>query len=184
MLYLNVIGDSQFVRFNKYCRTTPTQLEIHTTVAESGATIGQVRDYIKHHRPNACKFRPCAIFLGTNDLKLDSSSFDIKRQYQSLLKLIRKVYEPSLMVIVTLPSYARYMQSQQVLDKISSVNEFLATLSRPKSTIVLNWPKVTPRSFFTPKYYNGRVDLIHLSNIGMHYLESQMVQAIIAHSEA
>lgn len=175
-MQVHFVGDSQAKRWTEYCKRYQGRLEVYST-AFSGATVRQVRDFLKESG-SSIRGIPCTVFLGTNDLKTSASVYDFKKQYLSLLKVVRKTIQPSLTIVITIPQYPRYKDNQLVKSKIAAFNEFLATLNRPGSSVVLNWPTEVPRNFFTPKYHNGRVDLIHLSRLGFQYLESQVVQIL------
>lgn len=171
---LNVIGDSQFVRFINFSRHSKSELQINPTVTVSGATVNQVRSIIKSSNATKTSPEPYAIFLATNDLKTGSTVADIQKQYLALIRLVRRVFCPSILVLVAIPVYPKYSRNREVLDKIERFNAFLYTLQRSNATIVIKWPSPSPFSFFTRKYPQGRIDLIHLSNEGFQYLGNEI----------
>lgn len=176
---INVIGDSQSLRLLKYCGKSSIPLAVSSTIAITGCTTTQIRMHIKTNRPIMCSSLPCAIFVGTNDLKAEPFSLtEFRQQYLALVRLVRKIYNPTSVIIVALPEYPRYERNQTIINRIRSINQFIATLQRPSSTLVISWLANTPRNFFTLKYYNGRKDLIHLSDQGFEHLVLRIIQFI------
>lgn len=178
MKYLNAIGDSHILRYNQNHRDSTNNFKLASAVAISGVTVAQMRRHIKSDKPFLRPATPCAIFLGTNDFKKGNSNGEVRQQYLSLLKLTRKIYHPTFLIIVTLPEFPKFERDRYVIQQIREFNQFLLTLRRTGSTEVIKWPQPVPRNYFLHKYYNGRVDLIHLSKLGMEFLTIKISETL------
>lgn len=177
-MHLHLVGDSQLRRFNSYCRKHRSRLQIHPIEVESGTTINRIRAKIKMTGPTMDSSQPFAVFIGTNDLKSTFNVKDMIQQFLALMKLIRTVFHPSLIIIVSLPMYPKYKNRPDILSKIVKFNQFLFTLGRPNHTSIIRWPQLSACNFFEATYTHGRVDLVHLSNEGLQYLELQLLQVL------
>lgn len=180
-MQINVVGDSHVLRFQRYVGNTrwKEQIQIADKVAVSGATINQMREHVGNFKPTSQSSLPCVIFLGTNNLnKVWESSDRLRRQYLALLREVRKVFRPTKIVLVSLPLFQRYVGNSAIERKISNFNRFLASLARPTETTVVYWPKQISNNCFIQRYYNGRVDKIHLSESGFQILSNLILQAL------
>lgn len=180
-MQLTMVGDSHVRRFASFVKNTRwrKRIQIVEQVATSGATISQMREQVSAYRPKTQSSLPCVIFLGTNNLgKVWETTDRLRRQYLALLREVRKVLKPTKIILIRLPLFERYVGNVKIEREINRFNEFLASLARPAETTVVYWPKEDTNQWFIPRYYNGKVDKIHLSESGSQVLSTLITQAL------
>jgi lysophospholipase L1-like esterase len=169
MIQLNLVGDSHVLRFQRYLKANPhvkVPFELREIIAVSGATAHDLKSQIKTSRPAMESKLPLLIFVGTNDITKHTPIKRLKNEFLSLLRLIKRLYAPSTILILALPPFLRYLNSPKVLGQIDDFNKWLATL-QSTHTCVITLPiyQQNARHYFLPFYYNSsRPDRIHLNH--------------------
>jgi hypothetical protein len=157
---------------------------VNNSITISGITTGQLKKHIKAAKPALNGNFPVVLFIGTNDIVRNTSINDLKNQFLSLIKLIRKFYAPELLLILALPAFPRYLNQDEHLARIDTINQFLATL-QSDSTHLLRLPMTIQNTytFFHQHYeHSRRVDKIHLNDKAFIQLTKIIKQTVMKFS--
>lgn len=179
---VNAIGDSQVVRFMNYLRYDCKVKSIHS-VGLSGATVGGVKKFLKANRSVLPLEGTICVFCGTNDVLRASDMQVFRNDYRSLIKLIRNVFRPKLLVLVSVPPLIRIRKDQARSALLQGYNEYIASFAR-RDCKVLRWviSGQDAESIFQYRYRNtGRPDLIHLNKLGFRMLADTIQESLCNH---
>lgn len=142
-------------------------LHISHSIGMSGATIHDVKSFIKSHPPQWDGNIPLLIFLGTNNVFKNTPLPIMKQQYISLLRIIRRTCPHIQIIITQLPLYPRALQDQSQITKIHQFNKFLHTLSSKNTHFFETQIFLDSARDYQHQYrYNGRTDKIHFNHSG------------------
>lgn len=169
MSELQAIGDSMIRRFTYYVNNNPScPLKITHSVGLSGATILELKDYLKDCPMVLDSSTPLLLFIGTNNIFKNTPFSVMQKQFKSLLRFIRRTHPHINNIILTqLPLFPRAKNNLSQIWTIHKFNKFLHSLTNQNTQFFQTQNFLDPLSDFQPKYSkNGGVDKIHFNNIG------------------
>lgn len=162
------MGDSQLIRYQKFLQATMRDeplLRVRESFCISGATIADFKKALKASHTSLPSDSIILICLGTNDITRNTPFGNIKNQFLSLIRLIKRRYAPKLLLILTLPPFLRFTHDDCTLKRIDDFNRFLTTI-QSHCTQILRLPVTVHNAaqFCESSYYpSGRKDGIHLN---------------------
>lgn len=164
-----LIGDSQFLRYKNFLMGNNQNLRQGITVIGSlcisGITTCQLKKQLKTATTPLPSHSTIVVSIGTNDIVRQTSLANLKKQFLSLIRFLRRNFTPQLILILTIPQFPRFLHKGTTVEQIDQVNKYLATL-KTNDLRILELPTLTQNStFLFEKYYypSGRPDGIHLN---------------------
>lgn len=173
-------GDSHAVRFYNFLRKKPNEqlgLDCKLLCAKGGIDIPVFKGMIKQSETCVGEHAVLFVSIGTNDIlsgKLTENSFS---QFRSILALLQRKYNPSKIFILKIPLFPRLKNDFIKVNQIHKLNIFMSSCSTERVQ-TLSVPFVTgpntgnlplvvgDRKYFQRYYFDGRIDLIHLNDLG------------------
>lgn len=168
MQLIQVIGDSMVKRLQNHVLGNPTStLHISHSIGLSGATIKELKSFLKYNPPQLDPKIPLLIFIGTNNIFRDTPLSVMQDQIISLIKFIRRT-NPQIRIILTqLPLYPRAQHTAHWIAAIDQFNKFLHSLQNSSTQFFkLQNFLGSSRNFQLRYKHNGRPDGIHFNNLG------------------
>jgi lysophospholipase L1-like esterase len=164
-------------RYQNYLKRSHTTLSVVHSVCVSGITTAELKKIIKTATPSPPLNSVVVICIGTNDIIKNTPLGDLKNQFLSLLRLVRKKFSPKLLLILAIPQILRFLYNKVVLDKIDTFSSFLSTL-QTDTTHIIRLPSSAHNlhQFFEHRYHpSRRPDGIHLNNFSFSCI-SQIIE--------
>lgn len=176
---VNIIGDSFARRLSLFLNKPDSQLRPVATVGISGATISDLKLFLKQNRPVLNLNKPCILAIGNNDVLKRCSLEDTKSKFLSLRKLIRRMYGTIKLIILQLPIYPRISKDQSIIQVIKSINSFIATWADLNTKIIRLTVEFDQFNYFC-KFFgkSSRRDGIHWNSLGQRELVRLVVRAL------
>lgn len=181
MLQLNLWGDSQCIRFQKYVNSIGRSYSVRlgTVTAKSGINVSQLKAMIKSNRPHLQPESITLIFIGTNDVKDRNRDFlQIKKDFLALVAYVRRNAPNHTFFLTTLPSFPRYQNNRIVMEKVKKFNQLVFSIQEASIKHV-EWNLGKDASLYFQSNYNNnpcRVDNIHLNDLGFEVLLREILR--------
>lgn len=175
MQKLNLLGDSQLLRAEAELRrhTVHTKYQINSVVAQSGITISQLKFLVKQRQLVLEPGSTSLVFIGTNDIKQRRTYNQIKTDYLSLVKFLkRRLPTDALLVFTTLPLFPLFSSDPCIASRIFNVNKFIVS-TKASNVTYIKWEFRRELQYYFQKCYGNnirRVDLLHLNQKGFQLL--------------
>lgn len=167
------------VRFHRYLTGRSSAIKVGVSIAKSGITISQLKALIKERKPVFGLNSVNVIFIGTNDIKLRRSYDEIRADFLSLVKYLkRQIPDDAQLIFVTLPKFPKMLLSQCAMDLIYNINKLIVSTQANKPIVrTVEWSFHRDVGEFFEKFYANnrkRVDLIHLNHKGFDFLSRRI----------
>lgn len=179
MIQIQILGDSLTKRLEYFVNREGSKLKLEYSMGISGATIGQLKKQIKITNPYFNSEIPLLLWIGTNDIFSNTSITMMTQQYVSLLRVIRKRYLGTRLILLGLPYFPRSEYTPHTIDKITQFNTFLHTLSNQNTQPIFLTHVLNSNKYYLHTYrHSNRRDDIHLNNIGNQILVKHLTHQL------
>lgn len=146
--------------------------------AISGATTAHIKSAV---RKQSSFMRVCILILGINDILKGIPSLVTSGNIRVIIKLLKdKGYK---IFLVTLPPTK--FSNQQINSKVQKLNSFLLSFASSNSVQIINLHRCfgdfnpfSNKQFLENKYYNGKLDKVHLSKDAHMFILNSVIQAL------
>lgn len=173
---LSILGDSQTVRLRKVWEAEDRNRKFESSCSGSGWTT---RHLLQAVRRNMCNVQStCFVFISINDIIRAIPLPTVKQNIRTILRVL--IDSNKSVLLSTIPPTLSQSHRQQ--QSIQEVNIFIQSLNNPPTVQVIYFNRLFPpfadndSRLYQRTYYNGKPDLIHLSEFGLRSLTRLITQ--------
>ena len=165
------MGSSHSKRLVEHIKRRGGNFKCVADISISGARVLDIKRKFKQENVNFRADVPLLIFIGGNDILNGAEVDQVKIQYLSLVRLLRRRLAKIFLFLICLPIFPRSLNNNTEVNKLLNFNLFLNSLGNNTTIIIpLNLHLTSIEHFhqFYPK--SSRPDLLHLNHKGYQVL--------------